>query len=798
MAESVTIPKKKKDGSDEFSFARLYQQGLEYIQQLSGERWTDYNLHDPGVTILEQLCFALTDLLYRTDYSVPDLLTGPDGRLDYAALSLHPPEKIFPSRPVTSDDYRRILFSTIEEIDNVWMESPAGAGGLHRILIAPGPGRSTKELKSAVAETYAQHRNLCEDVGEIVLLRPVSYQLKASVRIDGSVTPEEMLAEIYHKCGRETAGRPEVIPYADLAQKERPEDLFNGPLTGGKISGLRQAVGCPPSAARILSVLQETDGIEQVESFSFFADPKENISSTDKLVCYQLTVPENREQAGVRLTKNGRETIWSWTRFRARLKELEFKERTLRRRQPTAAAHLYPLPTGTCRNPGQYASIQNLFPDIYGVNARGVPKHCPAEEQAAAAQLKAYLLLFEHILADYLAQLENIPSLFSIEGNLRQSYFRQSLDSSNVPGIDKVLMPDAESFFEELRQQFDTYRDRKSRVLDYLLALYGERFTGKSLRNLNTHMRPDEFQDHLLDCKAKLLKHVVEVNRHRSAAVNYQEAVWGNPENISGMQRKAALLLGWKEDCHNRSLTEVFSKAGLSIADDCCSDDAAGSAEDNLEPVPPVRLPDESIADLRQKARPLLPKDGSIPASLLRHGLRLKAYGLAARERDKTVRVRFRPAESAARWLPGLFADKEQAVLAVNALHRLLERLNQDSEAMHVVEHILLRPAEASEAEMENFYSSRISVALPNWTAHCGQEHFRRLVEETVRLCCPAQVMPTFCWLTFAQMCEFERLYPAWLDKKRTLQSGDSALEQAAAKLADFLRAQQPKEEELW
>jgi len=48
--------------------------GISYIEKYSGNQWTDYNYHDPGVTILEQLCYALTDLGYRTDFSVTDVL----------------------------------------------------------------------------------------------------------------------------------------------------------------------------------------------------------------------------------------------------------------------------------------------------------------------------------------------------------------------------------------------------------------------------------------------------------------------------------------------------------------------------------------------------------------------------------------------------------------------------------------------------------------------------------------------------------------------------------------------------
>jgi hypothetical protein len=804
------IAKKKKGDADAFSFDGLYRQGLEYAQQLSGKKWTDYNLHDPGVTILEQLCFALTDTLYRTEYSVPDLLTSPDRQLHYADISLHAPKDILPSRPVTTEDYRRILFSEVLELDNVWVEPIAKKEGqfccgLHRILAAPD-SRSSKEreqqLKSAIAEIYARHRNLCEDIGEIVMLRPVLCHLEATICLDGDVDPGKVLAEIYHHCGKETAACPEIIAYADAAQKEQSAELFNGPLLGGRIGDFPQTSPIFPSLVRIFSLLKETAGVERVERFRFSEDKVElkKILADGGRPCYRLAIPENRDAAKIRLTKNNREIAWSWTRFRARLDKLNFYERTLRQQQmrqkESAADCLYPLPSGTCRNPGQYSSIQNLFPDIYGINANGVPENYPAEAKAAAAQLKAYLLPFEQILANYLAQLENLPRLFSTQ-DMRQSYYQQKLNSSKVPGIDSVLAQDAETFLEKLYRQFDNYRYRKSRFLDYLLALHGESFTGKSLRGLNWHLRPDEFEDHLLTCKARLLKDVVRVNHDRSAAVNYQEAVWDNPDNISGLQRKTALLLGWAENCHNRSLTEGFSKAGFSILDDCCGTenaDAAAIADDDLEPVPPVQLADESTAWLRDKASPLLAKGDSIPASLLRNGIRLKDYALAVRDSGKTVQVRFRSAAAPERWLPGLFADKGEAAEAVNALRCLLDRLNQSSEGMHVVEHILLRPAAPWVTKEDDFYSNRISVVLPNWTAKSHNKQFQLLAEETVRLNCPAHVMPTFYWLDAVRIAQFEGLYKRWLEN---LHCRVAEQHDAARDLVEFFQYQVQSKEDV-
>src|SRR5438477_4898224 len=45
--------------SKNFNFLR--QEGIQRIQQLASATWTDHNLHDPGITVLETLCYALTE-----------------------------------------------------------------------------------------------------------------------------------------------------------------------------------------------------------------------------------------------------------------------------------------------------------------------------------------------------------------------------------------------------------------------------------------------------------------------------------------------------------------------------------------------------------------------------------------------------------------------------------------------------------------------------------------------------------------------------------------------------------------
>lgn len=56
MEEHVTI-QRKGEGQD--LYTQLQEKALAKVQELAGELWTDYNEHDPGVTVLDILNYAL-------------------------------------------------------------------------------------------------------------------------------------------------------------------------------------------------------------------------------------------------------------------------------------------------------------------------------------------------------------------------------------------------------------------------------------------------------------------------------------------------------------------------------------------------------------------------------------------------------------------------------------------------------------------------------------------------------------------------------------------------------------------
>ncbi|MES2649716.1 MAG: hypothetical protein V4717_22755 [Bacteroidota bacterium] len=122
MQQSITI-QKYPALTDSSNYELLRKKGLEYIEQLGSSIWTDYNIHDPGITILELLSYAITDLGYRTSIDIKDLLAEPNTRKpkeDPKRQGFFTAREILTVNPWTNADFRKLLVD-INGIKNAWL-----------------------------------------------------------------------------------------------------------------------------------------------------------------------------------------------------------------------------------------------------------------------------------------------------------------------------------------------------------------------------------------------------------------------------------------------------------------------------------------------------------------------------------------------------------------------------------------------------------------------------------------------------------------------------------------------------
>lgn len=779
MSAPLTISRLAPD-PDGLDFAALQKAGLAFVQELSGNHWTDYNAHDPGVTILDQLCYALTDLAYRSALPHEDYLAAADGAIDLRRHALHLPQDVFPSEPVTDDDWRRLLYDRVPEIDDVWFDD-RGAGLVDiKLKACDDPGANV--ATAAVRRIFAADRALCQDIASVVVLRTRDFYLSGDIEVRSMRDAAEVYADIVFQCAQQVGSGLRLHDYAQAAgDAPALDELFSGPFTE---HGLIRAEGrrhahAAISTLRLIGVIRGIEGVRKVHRLEVLDEhghpldsdpadlpdgevPRIPLDQQDRgrLNLHFMSKSEAELGADDEGRQDGapaRSNAALRDAARPHLNKLRFERRTVRERQ-ASLEHLVVEPRGAGKPLDHYYSIQHQFPAIYGINAYGVPASAAPETRAAARQLKAYLYIFEQAMANYVHGLANIGQLFSIQRNARRSYYTRPITDDMLPDIEALytMAPhELAGKLDEIRQCFDPHEDRRDRVLDVMLAMYGERYTQQSLRKFNFYFSArQDMRAWLLENKRAFLVRIAAIGKHRAAGFRYDLPAW-NTDNVSGAHRKIAILLGLHSLRCCRPLCDVLRRYGLRIVD---GGDADGASFDQLLERLESRAATPELRVPREVLHQAFPHDGdSAPA-------------------DVTALT---PAQK-----------------------RRLRLLNMKSEGFHLIEHTLLRPRRAADdaAAKDGFYGFQVSVVFPGWTVRFASAEFRKLAQETVTLNLPAHVMPNFYWLGHDDMENFESLYPDWLDKLRAVvnasQQADEptdgmleALDQASAGLRHFLQS---------
>jgi hypothetical protein len=104
--------------SPDQNFARLRAEGIEKIQQYAADTWTDHNYHDPGITGLEAICYALTEQGHLNNLSISDLFNTlhKTGSIN----DFFDRGKVLFNAPVTILDWKKWLID-LDTVRNAWL-----------------------------------------------------------------------------------------------------------------------------------------------------------------------------------------------------------------------------------------------------------------------------------------------------------------------------------------------------------------------------------------------------------------------------------------------------------------------------------------------------------------------------------------------------------------------------------------------------------------------------------------------------------------------------------------------------
>lgn len=282
-------PNREVSPAGDYEFLR--KEGLRHIRELAAQTWTDHNLHDPGITMLELLSYGITDLAYRTGFTTEELLTPPGKTAPETKDSFYKAAEILPSHPVTPHDYRKLLIDRVPCLKNVWIEKTAPGAlnpqlwfnkktrqhsftqsdsseaveikGLFTVIAdldsyentalrqeaflnklagfrpensTPSAEKITKEEYKTCCRNYifqllAGYRNVDEDIFEVRILDDEWVGVCADIELTPQAKPATVLLEIQTALSNFIHPWIPLYSWPELENKGRPmEQIFDGPL----------------------------------------------------------------------------------------------------------------------------------------------------------------------------------------------------------------------------------------------------------------------------------------------------------------------------------------------------------------------------------------------------------------------------------------------------------------------------------------------------------------------------------------------------------------------------------------
>ncbi|HEX4850465.1 MAG TPA: hypothetical protein VFV08_06640, partial [Puia sp.] len=313
---SKVISKSNAGFPDWLNFDNLRSSSIDYLGDLTGKIWTDYNLHDPGITILEVLCYALLDLGYRTNLPQEELF-----RKDPADPSpennFFTPAQILTCNPLTITDYRKLLVD-IPGVKNAWLDvaeditidsicKSDNAGdvtplsfvrnctqflnGLYHVYfeLEDGVEGDKDQMVDTVRKTLLEHRNLCEDFFDITILCKQKLGVCADIDLESSSGAEAVFKQIVQNLRNFFSPSPRFYTLQQMLDKGKSmEEIF-----AGRPFGLQQSHGFLDIAEFEEIVLRKEIHISDIYQLIFEVPGVKAVRNISIQNCQQAPCTEN-------------------------------------------------------------------------------------------------------------------------------------------------------------------------------------------------------------------------------------------------------------------------------------------------------------------------------------------------------------------------------------------------------------------------------------------------------------------------------------------------------------------------
>ena len=641
------------------------------------------------------------------------------------------------------------------------------------------------EIFQSVNGILCENRNLAEDWLCVETIENTYIGICADINLENGFDAEEVLAQINQAIDKILTPSIPFYSLSDMLNMGKlPKDIFSGPsLKHGFLldedvinTDLKNCI----YASDIIAGILDIQGVKSVDNMlltAYDADGKSIDDAKNKPWCLKLDgqkrVVFDYGKSKLLLFRDGIPFVIpeaGGLELDQGIVYLKTQNNSLKLQN---TKNDFEIPTGKFYELDEYYSIQNDFPETYGVGEGQLLSSDSNLRKAQAKQLKAYLQHFDQLLADFFNQLYHAKHLFDVN-DLDKTYFPNYLE--NISGIDesifadeaysidfkKILLNGEKPQDRSIYESESVYYDRKNRLLDHLISRFGESFneymlmTHKIQQNAKGLAEFTLQKQELVEDKKRFLVQYPKLSYARGLGLNYSQPnnetddlPWGI-EKRGGYEKRIAALLG---------INSIVLK---NIVDDNPKDNWTFKTEIGelkFQLLNSVALPLEERWEL---AHELLHT-----VSAYRVYTFTKAYIYVVNNDIKKIAKLEMP-----------FDTEKEAEAYISILY---QALNSHLENFYLLEHLLLRPLVSD----ENFsdkdlltvclnddcfseshtdpYSFKTTLVLPGWMARFRNRYFREYTENICRQEAPAHCMLKICWVGRKDMIGFQESYKKWI-----------------------------------
>lgn len=710
-------------------YTKLQTQTLDEVQRMAGKVWTDYNVHDPGITVGDITNHALTELDYKLGFPLTDYCVEKGNTFVPERFGLFPPEEVYTTQPVTVEDYRRLFLATIPELDNVRIECDLQTGGYTiNPMLSPFGVKDSKAVCEQVKTLYHRHRNLCEYLsGEVK--EPVLNELEfhAEFEIEPGEDASDVLARLYVAILRYLSGAVRIsTPDTAAVSVLSPEEWLEG------ITDIVRPVA-PELQQTEHELYQQLREVKGVRSFTACYLMRNGEPQTNFSEGFRLQIPTEAKELHVRIHQGRFEVEPDMSTFHTRLEALYL---TNRHREPMQdekrKEYNWSIPETVYRNIFTHDSVTDDFPACYRLSEKG------GQEQST---FEVYLKWYDQVIQNGLLELKELPRILSLEAE----------DASNL--TDRRI------------------RALKKQYLDFLDKLYGVESHPAWLSEQNCY---GETEEGTLRRRMNFLRHIACLIGNRSRARNILPR---KEESDTPVVKEWFCRLLGIESSDEHTVSNVLPKHNLRIVDrkeenslseriDSLLIDERMLEEDKIEKIDYEEL----AADEAEKRKEYVMMRSEltyfnvnrISGDLFRGGTDLENYRTVQLDKEEYI-LMYRNREQTGWTNLGSAESRKRLNTLANILRRFLRELNRACETVYIVEPVL--------ADTRRPF--RLMLVLPAWTARFHTPRFWENCKDLLCSLLPAHLSVEIYWLNEHSMKKFESCYHQWIHSLTDCRMGD-------------------------